>query len=227
MGSAKQVVDVQLVNIEESILGSVVVNYMQTFRDGSKKFCCRNVQDLGGCYGFFSVKPIVSAGCLGKVYCGALRNDGRILFAVKLANGAAQLIQAREGTNESVKLLSLCGDIQPPTLQKPQSSSTPAQSYQLGKNELPQGRYLIGQDIPAGTYDFFVIYGSGGKFDIAKYDANGKVIDGTWNFFWVGLTENYEKRELIHVHCPEGYTIKISGNVILRIARSKAVRIDL
>jgi len=138
MGSAKQVVDVQLVNIEESILGSVVVNYMQTFRDGSKKFCCRNVQDLGGCYGFFSVKPIVSAVCLGKVYCGALRNDGRILFAVKLANGAAQLIQAREGTNESVKLLSLCGDIQPPRCKSPNQAAPLRNPINWAKTNCPR-----------------------------------------------------------------------------------------
>ena len=109
----------------------------------------------------------------------------------------------------------------------PVSSTSPAAPYQLKTNELPQGTYLIGRDIPAGTYDFFVVYGDGGKFDICKRDESGNIIDGTWTFYWVGLKEPHEKRELIHVLCEEGYTIKIKGSVILRIAKSQNVKINL
>ena len=190
------------------------------------------MKDLGGYYNFLSAKPIVSAECLGKVYCGIIKSDVRVLFIVKLNNGTAQIIQTREGTKETLRLLQLSEDtangyVAPPPPPPPKSSTTPVKPYQLGKNELPQGSYLIGRDIPAGTYDFFVVYGTGGKFDIGKYDANDKVINDTWDFFWVGLKEEYEKRELIHVQCKEGYTIKISGNVVLKIARSQQVRIDL
>ena len=99
--------------------------------------------------------------------------------------------------------------------------------YDLKVNELAQGAYKIGVDIPAGTYDFFVVHGNGGQFDIAKYDDADKVQDGTWSFYWVGLKEEYEKKELIHIECPEGYTIKISGSVVLKIAKSKNVTINL
>jgi hypothetical protein len=109
----------------------------------------------------------------------------------------------------------------------PKSPPSVVEPYHLKTNELPQGSYLVGKDIPAGVYDFFVVYGTGGKFDIAKWDTNGKIIDGTWSFYWVGLKETYEKRELIHVMCEEGYTVKISGNVILKIAKSQNVHIDL
>ena len=71
-----------------------------------------------------------------------------------------------------------------------------------------------------------MVYG-GGKFDLAMYDADGKIIDGTWDFYWVGLKNSYERKELIHVACKNGYTITISGNVILRIAKSNNVMIDL
>jgi hypothetical protein len=121
--------------------------------------------------------------------------------------------------------------VQPETREESSAPKSPptnaVEPYHLGVNELPQGSYLVGQDIPSGTYDFFVIYGNGGKVDIGKYDENGKIIDGTWTFFWVGLKETYEKRELIHVLCKEGYTVKISGNVILKIAKSQNVRINL
>ena len=107
------------------------------------------------------------------------------------------------------------------------SNSMSPEPYRLNKNDLTQGEYVIGKDIPVGVYDFFVVYGNGGKFDIAKYDDNDKIIDGTWAFYWVGLQETYEKKELIHIDCKAGYTVKISGNVVLKIVKSQAVRIEL
>ena len=231
MGLENVVVDIQILNVEDH--GSnVLVNYTKVYGNGSRKTCRTHVKDLGGYYRFFSAKPVVAAECIGKVYLGLIKSDVRILFIARLNDGSAELIQAKEGSEASLKLLQLSEDtengyVQPTPPPRPQASSEPAKPYQLGKNELPQGNYLIGRDIPAGTYDFFVVYGSGGKFDIGKYDANDKVIDGTWNFYWVGLKEDYEKRELIHIECKEGYTVKIGGNVVLKIARSQQVRIEL
>ena len=107
------------------------------------------------------------------------------------------------------------------------SNSMSPGAYRLNKNDLTQGEYVIGKDIPVGVYDFFVVYGNGGKFDIARYDENDKIIDGTWSFYWVGLQETYEKKELIHIDCKEGYTVKISGNVVLKIVKSQSIRIEL
>lgn len=230
MGLENTVVDIQILNVEDH--GSnVLVNYTKVFGNGSKKTCRTHVRDLGGYYRFFSAKPIVTAECLGKVYLGLIKSDVRILFIVKLNDGSAELIQAKEGSEASLKLLQLSEDTANGTVSAP-VSPPPAQTrnvepYQLKKNELPQGSYLVGRDIPAGTYDFFVVYGNGGSFDIAKYDSKGEIINGTWTSFWVGLKEDYEKRELIHISCQEGYTIKIKGSVILKIARSQSVKIDL
>lgn len=223
----RTVVDIQILNIEDH--GSnVLVNYTRVYGNGFRKTCRTHVRDLGGYYRFFTPKPIVSAECIGKVSLGFLQSDTRILFIVKLNNGAAELIQAKEGSEASLKLLQISNDTEngcPPVSM--QDRNKPATPYPLGKNELPQGRYLIGRDIPVGTYDFFVVYGTGGSFDLAKYDENDEMISGTWTGFGVGLNGEYEKRELIHVACPEGYTLKISGNVILKIARSQPVKIDL
>lgn len=231
MGSPYQVVDVQILNIETHLI-NVLVSYTKTFGDGSRKTYRTNVKDLGGYYNFFSPKPIVAATYIDKVYCGAAGLDVRMLFVVRLNDGSVQLIQVKEGSSPSLKLLQLSEDtangyVQPAPPPKPQVSSEPAKPYQLGKNELPQGSYLIGRDIPTGTYDFFVMYGNGGCFDLAKYDKNDEIVNGTWTTFWIGLKEDYEKRELIHIECKEGYTIKIRGNVILKIARSQQVKIDL
>lgn len=231
MGAENPVIDIQLLNIEDH--GSnVLVNYTEMLSNGTKKTRRTHVKDLGGYYHFFSPKPIVTAVCLGKVYLGIFRSDCRLLFIVRLKDGSAQLIQAREGSSECMALLQLSDDTMNGAVQTPpppvkRTSSEPVQPYQLGKNELPQGSYLVGRDIPAGTYDFYVVYGTGGKFDLAKYDEEGKIINGTWSFYWVGLKEEYENRELVHIPCKDGYTVQISGNVILKIARSQQVRIDL
>lgn len=230
MYTGNTVVDIQLLNIED-YGANVLVNYTKIYQNGYKKTCRTHVSDLGGYYRFFSAKPIVTAEFVGKVYLGILKNNGRLLFIVKLEDGSVELIQLHEGSAESLKLLQLSDDtingrIRPSAVPASENSA-PVKPYQLNKNELPQGSYLIGRDIPVGTYDFFVVYGTGGKFDIGKYDENDEVIDKTWSFYWVGLKEDYEKRELIHIQCKEGYTVKISGNVILKIARSQQAKIDL
>lgn len=226
-GMEREVVDLTLLNVENG--GSrALISYSETYGDGTQKICRKEARKLSG---LSSSKTVVAAECWGKVYCGWIKTDIRFLFAVRYHDGSAQLIQTHEGTKTTMKLLQLCEDIASGRIQPPAPGPTishgPAQPHKLGKNELPQGTYLIGRDIPAGTYDFFVVYGFGGKFDISKYDAGGKKIVGDWNYYWVGLKEDYEKRELIHIECKEGYTVKISGNVILKIARSQKVMIDL
>lgn len=102
----EKVVDIQILNVEERI-SNIIINYAQIFNDGRRKICRKNVKHLGGYYECLMPKPIVSAECLGKVYCGVLRNDPRLLFIIKLRDGSVQLIQAREGSHESLKLFEL------------------------------------------------------------------------------------------------------------------------
>jgi hypothetical protein len=98
-----KVVDIQILNLEERI-SNIIINYAQMFSDGSRKVCRRNVKHLGSYYECFTPKPIVSAECIGKVYCGVLRNDARLLFIIKLKDGSVQLIQSKEGTSDCLKL---------------------------------------------------------------------------------------------------------------------------
>ena len=102
MNNAK-VVDIQILNAEERI-SNMIINYVQIFSDGSKEVCRRNVKHLGGYYECLLPKPIVSAACIGKAYCGVLRNDVRLLFIVKLSDGSVQLIQSKEGSSDCRKL---------------------------------------------------------------------------------------------------------------------------
>ena len=102
----EKVIGVQILNVEEHI-SNIIINYAQIFRDGSRKICRKNVKHLGGYYDCFHPKPIASAQCVGKVYCGVLRNDPRLLFLIKLRDGSVQLIQARQGTDDCMKLFNL------------------------------------------------------------------------------------------------------------------------
>ena len=91
----KKVIAVQLLNIED--YGSKVrVNYTQHFSDGSLKTLRRNVVHLPNYYNL-SRTDLIAAEYWGKVYCGFLNGDVRLLFAVKLRDGSAQLIQGAGG----------------------------------------------------------------------------------------------------------------------------------
>lgn len=232
-----KVVDIRVLNFEDGYK-TRNVHYTRIYGDGQKENCRVNIKRLPGYYNLLTPKPIVAAEFVAKVHTGFIRTDVYMLFVVRLQDGTAQLIQTSEGSEACLKLLQLDDEgtyesARPKSSNEHKKSSQTktnktAQPYNLNENELPQGTYLIGRDLPAGTYDFFVVYGDGGRFDYAKYDENGKIINGTWkHFYWVGLEKDYEKRQLLHIKCDEGYTIKISGNVILKIAKSQKVKINL
>lgn len=236
MGAYSKVVDIRLLDVEDS--GSkVMISYVQIYEDGSKKTVRRNVKDLSCCPALFTANKVSAAECLGKVYCGMIKSDVRTLFIIRLNDGSAELVQEKEGSRGCLKLLQVCEEtendtnnntVSRPAPEAPEAPAKAAEPYTLRKNELPQGTYLVGRDIPPGTYDFFVVYGDGGNFEIFKPDPNGKFTYDAWRHsYWVGLKKEYEHRELIHVFCPEGYTVRITGNVILKIAKSQSVRIEL
>jgi hypothetical protein len=231
----KRPVDIKLLNVEND--GSkAMISYKATYADKSSKNIRINVKYLSTYFWYSGTgSHIIKAECLGKVYIGLLKNDVRLLFLVTLSDRTMDLLQAKEGTNSCNTLLAKSlgedqhnsDDSKTKTDNRTLYRTSPAEPYKLNQNELPQGRYDIGKDIPAGYYDFFVVYGSGGSFNMAVYDENDKAAEGTYSFYWVGLEKKYEKRELIHVQCKEGYSIIIRGNVILKIAKSNSVRINL
>lgn len=216
---SKKVVGIEVLNLETNT-SKPVVSYKTTCADGTEEMHRTYVTSLGGYFTGFVPKPIQRAEFLCKVYCGRFRGDVRLLFTATMKDGSVQLLQAKEGSSASLELLKL-------TSQPAAGETGPGQPYDLKENELPQGAYAVGTQIPQGTYDFLVVYGTGGKFSKAQYDDTGKIIDGTYEFYWVGLKEDYEKRQLLHIACKAGETVKISGNVVLKISRSKDVQLNL
>lgn len=92
----------------------------------------------------------------------------------------------------------------------------------IQKNQLPNGRYVIGKDIPVGMYDFEIIHGSG---IVSKYVSEGKKDTNYYEFMKNGKED--ADRYLINVDCREGEVLEIPNNVVVSISRSNKVVIDL
>jgi len=145
-------------------------------------------------------------------------------FSITCKNGRKEIVKAVSGTELCDRLLQTAMDPKTESIE----SSGGAHDYEpvsLGKNQLPNGEYLIGRDIPAGTYDFTWVFGSG---DIMKFKNDQDTTLGAVTCFQhVGIKSEYECRQCLNVDCKDGELLKINGNVIVGIARSKKVDLDL
>ena len=168
---------------------------------------------------------------------GSTRGDSRVMamegstpagaeikFSVTYKNGRKEIVKAMSGTDLCDRLLQLALD-PVPAQNDIQNDDKEYFPVSLGKNELPAGRYLIGKDIPEGTYDFTWVWGNG---FIHKYENDHDTTLGACTFSqWVGNRYDYEARQCINVKCVNGEMIVINGNIIVRISKSKPVELDL
>ena len=147
-----------------------------------------------------------------------------IKFSVTYKNGKKEIIKAMSGTEICDRLLQLA--IDPVT--EPSSTVDAPIHYEpvsLRKNQLPNGDYLIGRDIPTGIYDFTWVFGSG---TIMKFENDHDTTLGATTYLQnVGNKYEYEYRQWVNVNCKDGELLKIDGNVIVEIAKSKKVELDL
>lgn len=147
-------------------------------------------------------------------------------FSVTYKDGHKEIIKANSGTDLCDGLLQKALEQETATFMEIHSQlNTPPQKVPaLQKNQLPQGVYRIGEDIPAGTYDFHHVWGHGFlQLCTAKETTNAN----TKFFEWIGDQKTYEKLDCLHIRCEEGWYLHINGNLIVEIEKSKKVRIDL
>ncbi len=150
-------------------------------------------------------------------------------FNIKFKDGSTKIIKAESGTAKCDKLLQISCDSKTEEKPKKEKAQKDFQNDKnqlpvLGKNQLPNGLYIIGKDIPAGTYDFKWIWGSGSLRRIVKEETDDK---SSYYFSYMGIEEKYQTRLCINVKCDEGDQIMIEGNIIVEISKSKPVVIDL
>ena len=95
---------------------------------------------------------------------------------------------------------------------------------ELQKNQLPQGVYKVGRDIPAGVFDFHHVWGNG---SIYVYKAEKTILGNLTFGDNIGDTYENEKIDCIHVTCENGWYVHINGNLIVSISQSKDIELDL
>lgn len=158
--------------------------------------------------------------------------DGmEIKFSITYSDEEKRIVTAMAGSSLCDKLLQL--SIDPPlninsNMENIMKSSKENEIYtpvQLKKNQLPNGKYLIGRDIPVGIYDFTWIWGEG---SINKFVNDHDTTLGACTYSQnVGNKYDYQSRQCINVHCEEGELLVINGNVIVGISKSKPIELDL
>lgn len=143
-------------------------------------------------------------------------------FSVTLKDGRKEIIKADSGTSICDQLLQKALDYESvvPTDAPQVSRKAP----ELQKNQLPQGVYIVGKDIPEGVFDFHHVWGNG---SIHVYKSEDTILGNLTFGENVGDTHEYEKMDCIHVVCKNGWYVHINGNLILSISRSKKIDLDL
>lgn len=172
-----------------------------------------------GSKGLFDTHVIAMDG--GQIPDGAI-----ITFSVTYKDGDKEIIKERSGSGRCDRLLQLA--LEAPAGLSADESQKPATEHipvELQKNQLPNGSYIIGKDIPVGTFDFTWIFGSG---MITKYKNDHDTTLGATTYFQhMGSQYDYQYRQCLNVECAEGEKLVINGNLIVQIARSKQAEIDL
>lgn len=88
---------------------------------------------------------------------------------------------------------------------------------------LPQGTYLVGKDIPAGSYDISVVYKGSMWMDVFIY-PNAESKDAKHDFTVFG-DENYgDGTGSFHVDLTEGEVLKCTAPITLTISAGIMIR---
>lgn len=181
----------------------------------------------------------------GRIYSGSLFGnpiamsqsvpDGAELsFSVTYKTGRKKVLKVMSGTALADRLLQLAmdPDIKRREVKQAVGKSSKKVSHtnekaliQLRKNQLPQGRYIFGKDLPVGTFDFTWVWGSGsiGLYGTAENTTLGNCLYSEN----VGNRYDYEYRQCLHVQCASGNMLIIRGNLVVEISRSPKPEIDL
>lgn len=156
---------------------------------------------------------------------GGTEPDGcTYTFSVTFKDGTKKIVKADSGTSLCDQLLQIAMDYGGEENSVNSELKEPRSAPAIEKNQLPQGIYIIGKDIPCGTYDFHLVWGNG---RLELYNAPETILGNLKFGEWVGNRETYEKPDCINVFCSDGDYLHITGNLIVSIEKSKEVNIDL
>lgn len=229
MKYVSKIVDICLLNIEDR--GSnVFVSLLEKYENGSKKTVRKNVKKLGGYYNTsLTPKAIISAKYLDTVYCGFIKSDVRLLFLVRLRDGSMQIVQAREGTKECVKMLEL-SEQEENAVELNFNAST---AKQINEREefhqkvegidmatiLGAGVYTFGKNIPNGTYDLIAVRGKG---YLTPFDLEGEEMSTVW----FGVKDDNYAKAYRGISSDDLKKFAIDGSVEFEIKKAEMIEIE-
>lgn len=144
-------------------------------------------------------------------------------FSVTLNDGSKEIVKADSGTDICDQLLQKALDSES-SIPMDNAQLSKKKAPELQKNQLPQGVYKVGRDIPVGVFDFHHVWGNG---RIHVYKAEETILRNLTFGAYIGDTYDYEKMDCINVICENGWYVHISGNLIVSISRSKDIELDL
>lgn len=160
--------------------------------------------------------------------------DGtELIFSVTYNNGKKKIMKVMSGTTLADRLLQMALDPDEKNMQAARGDGESAQNncadekplIKLKKNQLPQGRYIIGKELPEGTFDFTWVWG---EDYLSLYKTGENTTLGN-NLFHenVGVAHEYQYRQCLHLQCAPGNMLIIGGNLVVEISRSPKLEIDL
>ncbi len=156
-------------------------------------------------------------------------NHVEVTLNVVYENGKHVQITLVEDSYRYNRIMSQCAsrkEIPAKTVAKHVESSTVDRKkpdyIEIQTNQLVAGVYMIGDSIPEGTYDFRWVWGNGCVKKYADQTTKGSNL-----YVWVGNRYDYESQIIINVVCKSGEYLRIEGNLIVEIRKSKPVHIDL
>ena len=155
-----------------------------------------------------------------------------VVFEVTYTNGKVRKISTTEGSkryDQIMHCLERTRPVQKPTVSKSITTNTipnevSVAPLEIKKNQLTAGVYVIGKDIPEGRYDLVLIWGRG---SITKYVDKTTALGASNYFQWIGNEHSYEQQRCVGIVCKGGEYMRIDGNVIVEIKKSKEIEIDL
>ena len=159
---------------------------------------------------------------------GAVPTKTEIKFSITYKDGRQQIVKTTSETDLYDRLLQLAIDPVDKTTDEVSSNSNIKKNKEkvsIKKNQLPNGDYVIGRDIPPGIYDFTWVFGSGA---IMKFkNEHDTTLGATTYFENIGAEYDYEFKQCLNVECKKGELLVINGNVVVEISKSREIELDL
>ena len=132
--------------------------------------------------------------------------DGtELTFSITYKNGRKKILKVMSGTAMADRLLQMALDPDKRNASADREEGKSGQNaasaegkplIKLGKNQLPHGRYIIGKDLPEGTFDFTWVWGEG-FLSLYKTDENTTLGNNLY-FENVGIAHENQYRQCLH-----------------------------